>query len=359
MTIQESGSVGSSLCTGAITGLRNSAMSLLLGLALACGAGAEPAAVVAHDLQSQSKALQRAAAAVVGLQATAVENARSNRALGRSRSGSGVVIGSDGLVLTIGYLILEAEQVQLITDDDRVVPARVVGYDLATGFGLVQALAPLKIAPAPLVQGDRIDEGEPLLVASGGEEGAVGMARLVSRRPFSGYWEYHLEDALFTAPARSDHSGAGLFDAQGRLLGIGSLFVADAMGTDRPRLPGNMFVPVDLLRPILAELRNRGTTSLSQRAWIGVNCIQHDGSVRVARINEDSPADVAGLEVGDQIVSIDGTSVSTLDMLWKMLWSGGPAERTVVLQILRSGESRTLQVYSVDRAKTLRRAEGV
>ena len=151
------------------------------------------------------------------------EDARSNATLGRLRQGSGVVIGPDELVLTIGYLVLEADQVQLVLDDERSVPARVVGYDLATGFGLLQPLAPLRIMPAPLGGSRAVSTDEPLLVASGGDSGQLSMARLVSRRSFAGYWEYRIDDALFTAPPRTDHSGAGLFNSRGELVGIGSL----------------------------------------------------------------------------------------------------------------------------------------
>ena len=310
------------------------------------------------DVAEQSRLLNRAAAAVVGVRAQAVDDARSNQTLGRAREGSGVVIDSD-VVLTIGYLILEAEQVQIVTDDERVVPARVLAYDMATGFGLVQPLTPLHIEAVPFGQSDRINSEEPLVVASGGETGAVSAAYLVSRRPFAGYWEYRIEGALFTTPPRGDHSGAGLFNGRGELVGIGSLVVQYAMGNDKPRLPGNMFVPIDLLRPILEELRRTGTTAASQRAWMGVNCVEDDGTVRIVRVNDDSPADVAGLQAGDRILRIDGVAVRTLDQLWTTLWRNGPAEREVRLEIQRDGDKQTLKVFTVERAKTLKRSQGV
>lgn len=326
----------------------------VLGSALPLVASAQ-----AIDVAAQSRLLNRAATSVVGVRSQAIDEARSSRTLGSSREGSGVVIGTDGLVLTIGYLILEAEQVQLVTDDDRVIPGRVIGYDVASGFGLVQALAPLRIEAVPLGQSGRLREDESLMVASGGDAGAVSAARLVSRRPFAGYWEYRIEGALFTAPPRSDHSGAGLFNAQGELVGIGSLIVAYAMGNDQPRLPGNMFVPIDLLPPILDELRKSGTSAASRRAWMGVNCVEDEGQVRVVRVTDDSPADVAGLLVGDRIVGIDGVAVRSLDQLWTTLWRNGPAEREVRLEIQRDGGSQTLKVFTVERAKTLKRSQGV
>ncbi|MFY9513428.1 MAG: S1C family serine protease [Rubrivivax sp.] len=328
----------------------------LAGLLLALGllpAGAQTA------LEVQSRALMRASDAVLGLRAQAVDGARSVRTLGAERQGSGVVIAPDGLVLTIGYLILEAETVELVTDDDRRIPARVIGYDVATGFGLVQALSPLLLEPVPLGNSAALKVDDALVMVSGGAAGAVGPARLASRRAFSGYWEYHVDGALFTAPARGDHSGAGLFNLQGELLGIGSLVVGDAFGPEAVRLPGNMFVPVDLLKPILAELRERGSSRASQRPWIGVNCVETGGEIRIVRVTDDSPADVAGLQPGDRILRIDGVAVDKLEGLWKRLWSGSRAERAVDLEIERDGKRETITVQAVDRAYTLQRAQGI
>lgn len=330
----------------------------LLALGLVFGLQAH-AADPSSAIEAQSRALQRASAAVVGLRALAVEDARSAATLGRARQGSGVVIGNGDLVLTIGYLILEAEQVQLITDDEREVPARLVGYDVATGFGLVQPLAPLRIEPAPFGSGAALARGEALMIVSGGEDGAISAAQLLSRRNFSGYWEYHVDGALFTAPARPDHSGAGLFNGSGELVGIGSLLVRDAAGADGPPQNGNMFVPIDLLQPILPELRSRGSSRSSERAWIGVNCVEVEGAVRVVRVNSDSPAEVAGVEPGDRIVRIDGTDVKALEVLWKTLWAGGAPEREVTLDIVRAGKPQTLKLQSVDRMKTLKSAQGI
>ncbi len=313
-------------------------------------------------LTQQSRALQRAHHAVLGVQVVALDKARSSTTLGRMRSGSGVLIHADGLVLTIGYLVLEADQVQLVLDDGHSVPARVLGYDVATGFGLLQALAPLGLQPAPLGRPRRGVTDEPLMIASGGDAGQVSVAQLLSRRAFSGYWEYHIEGALFTAPPHPDHSGAGLFNADGELIGIGSLRVADALGsgsTEQAQRSGNMFVPVDLLTPILDELRSHGSSAASQRAWLGLNCVEQAGSLRVVRVSDDSPADVAGLQPGDRILRIDGTEVRALASLWQALWAGGAPEREVTLEIERDQRPQTLKVFSVDRMKTLSRAEGI
>ena len=335
-------------------------LTLLLAMAVVpvlASTGA-PTAAPGTELETQSRALQRAANAVVGVQSLALPDARSNSTLGRVRQGSGVVIGSDGLVLTIGYLILEADQVQLLLDDGRNLPARVVAYDLATGFGLLQSLAPLNITPAPLGQSGEVGSDDGLMIASGEPSGQLSAARMVSRRAFAGYWEYRIDGALFTAPPRTDHSGAGLFNPRGELVGIGSLVVANALGDEGPRMPGNMFVPTDLLRPILGEMRSTGASAASRRAWLGINCIEQGGQVRVMRVNDDSPAQAAGLRVGDRIAAIDGTPVASLDTLWTQLWRGAP-ERDVALEVERNGAVQTLNVSTVDRHRQLRRPSGV
>lgn len=327
---------------------------LLITLMLCAGAVA-----AAPSDDPRSEPLARASDAVVGVQALAVDGAVSADTLGKVRSGSGVVISDDGLVLTIGYLILEAEQLQLVLDDGRILPARVVGYDQATGFGLVQSLVPLKLEPVPMGDTSQVQNDEPLMVVSGGEDGGISIARLLSRRPFAGYWEYHIDGALFTAPARADHSGAALFNAKGELLGVGSLLMANASDSGSPRMPGNMFVPVNLLKPILDELRARGSVERNKRAWMGVNCVEQDGAVRVVRVSSRSPAERAGVQPGDRIERIDGHEVAALATLWQRLWDGGAPEREVTLDIRRGAESRQLKMTTIDRSTTYKHAEGI
>jgi len=316
------------------------------------------AAAPAASPQEAIDALSRAVDAVVGVQVTAAEGARSAETLGHRRGGSGVVIGPEGLILTIGYLILEADAIQVTTHDHRVLPARAVAYDLATGFGLIRPLLPLRVQPVPLGSVGATAASSMLMAAIGGEEGGVAVTQLVSTRPFSGYWEYHIESALFTSPPVGNHSGAGLFNQSGELLGIGSLFVGDALGDSR-RMPGNMFVPVDLLKPILAELQQTGSSRGSRRPWLGINSSEQGGRVQIIRVSQDSPAFAAGLAAGDIVLAIDGEKVSTLEGLYKKLWARPDAEAEVLLTVLQGTQVRQVPVKTIDRMTTMRRPAGI
>ncbi|HSV55320.1 MAG TPA: S1C family serine protease [Burkholderiaceae bacterium] len=317
------------------------------------------ATAAAPDSQAMMDALQRANAAVVGVQVTATQGARSAETLGQRRSGSGVVIGPDGLILTIGYLMLEAENIQVTTHDNRTIPAAPVAYDLATGFGLVKALLPLRgITPVPLGSYQGVGTGQPLMASSGGEDGEVAVTRLVSKRPFSGYWEYHIEAALFTSPPIANHSGAPLFNQRGELVGIGSLFVADALG-ESPRVPGNMFVPVDLLKPILAEMQKTGSSSKSRRPWLGLTSSEQAGHVRVVRVAAGSPAYTAGVEPGDVVLAVDGTRVATLEEFYKRVWAHPSPEDEISLTVLQDGDVKTLTIKAVDRMTTMSKPAGI
>lgn len=314
------------------------------------------------DTRSAVDALTRATSAVVGVEVQAIAGARSIETLGPRRRGSGVVIGADGTVLTIGYLMLEADQIRITTQDNRQLPAQAVAYDVATGFGLVRPLSPLRgIAPVPLGNASQLQVGEPLMAVVGaqdGDEAGLAVTQLVGQRPFSGYWEYHIDAALFTTPPLANHSGAGLFNRNGELVGIGSLFVSDALGEGRP-LPGNLFVSVDLLKPVLAELRQNGSSRASRRPWLGLSSVVQNGRVQVLRVNPESPAQQAGLQPGDVVLAVDDTKVTTLEGFYKKLWDRPDPEGDVRLQVLQGAEVRTLTLKAVDRMKTLLRPAGI
>lgn len=319
--------------------------------------------------QEMIAALARANASVVGVRVMVDEEARSAETLGQHRRGSGVVIAPDGLILTIGYLMLEAEQIEIVTQDNKILPARAVAYDLATGFGLLRPLLPLRagsgVGAAVLGSSQPLQAGEALMAVTGpqaSDDGEVSMTRLVSKRAFSGTWEYHIDTALFTSPPllgnSVNHSGAPLFNQKGELVGIGSLLVSDASGQNRA-LPGNMFVPVDLLRPILAEMQRSGSSAQSHRPWLGLNSSDQGGRIQIVRVSKDSPAELAGLEAGDVVLAVDGTKVATLADFYKKLWDRAAPDSEVSLTVLQGADVKTIVLKAQDRLQTLKKPSGI
>ncbi|MDX1513260.1 MAG: S1C family serine protease [Gammaproteobacteria bacterium] len=294
--------------------------------------------------------------AVVEVRANVPASARTAAALGTERVGSGVVIDAEGLIVTIGYLILEATEVVIATLDGKTVPARIVAYDHETGFGLLRAGKALTVKPMALGNSADVAQGDPLLVTAFGGAGVVRPAVVVSRREFAGYWEYLLDNALFTSPPYPMFGGAALMNSDGHLVGIGSLVVGDAMRGERT-LPGNMFVPIDQLKSVLGDLLTAGRSTSAPRAWIGVYSHESpDGLIVVQHVAEDGPASKAGIQPGDVIVEIDGRTVSSLSGMYRELWDGHAPGDRVRVTILRGAERRELSVLSADRYRWLRLA---
>jgi serine protease Do len=315
--------------------------------------------VTSPKADAQYRKLVDAANSVVGIKMKAIPNAHSNDLLGQERSGSGVVIDSNGLVLTIGYLIMEADQIQITDSQGETIPATMVAYDHATGFGLVRAMGKLKAKPIKLGTASPVSQLDRLLIVTGGDEQTVSIATVVARRQFAGYWEYKIDGAIFTSPPRLDHSGAALLNKDGELVGIGSLFVMDAI-TPGEKFPGNMFVPIDLLKPALDEMVKSGAQAASRRPWLGVNSLEEDGRVKVLQVNEESPAEQAGIAAGDIILSINGLAVDSLDKFYDKLWSDGAKPGKVVkLTVLHGPVVKEVDVRSIDRTEYMRRKTGL
>lgn len=299
--------------------------------------------------------------AVVSVRSSVPSDARTARTLGTQREGNGVVIDSNGLVLTIGYLILEAQFTEVVGPDGKAVPATVVAYDHDSGFGLLRATQPLGVDPMPFGDSATLAAGSRALVVSAAGGRQVTPARVVSRRVFAGYWEYLLEDAIFTMPAHLQFGGAALVGADGALLGVGSLFVNDALD---PQVfaPGNMFVPINGLKPILGDLVQHGRHGKPPRPWLGVHTADAQGRVVVIRISDDGPAKRAGLRPGDVILGVDGKRVKDMADFLRKTWAFGDAGTNIPLDIVRAGSGaptvERVTVRSVDRYKWLKIHKG-
>lgn len=291
--------------------------------------------------------------AIVKLSIKALPDARSADTLGSEREGTGVVIDENGLILTIGYLTLEAGSILVVAPDGRVFPATVVGYDHATGFGLLRSAAGVARRPLSVGESSAVRELTTLVVAAHPAAGGISHACVVARRRFTGWWEYMIEDAIFTAPPRYEHSGAALIDGAGRLVGIASLWVSDAieMGV---AFPGNMFVPIDLLKPLLDDLLSCGRRRGGGRPWLGLYSEEVEGHLVVTRVLPDAPAHTAGVRRGDVILGIGGDSIGSQSDFYRRLWASGDAGAEILLHVLRDRAVQRVRVRSADRMDYLR-----
>jgi S1-C subfamily serine protease len=297
--------------------------------------------------------LDRALDALVVLQARVPEDASTAEALGVERLGNGIVIGTSGLVLTIGYLITEAEEVTLIANDGRRVAAHVLGQDPVTGFGLVNALEPLDLPPLPLGDSRALQIGEPIILAGGGGRAHAMAGRLIARAAFAGYWEYLLNEALYTGPGHPHWSGAALIGPSGALMGVGSLQMNQETSDGRSALI-NMCVPIELLPPIVEAL-SQGRPAQPPRPWLGLYCQDASGAVVVLDVASGGPAASAGVRPGDVVLAVAGQSVAKLAEFYAKLWMLGPAGVAAPLRLRREREVLELEVATIDRAQRLKK----
>ena len=285
--------------------------------------------------------------AIVKVKTRSVPDARSADSLGDEREGTGVVIDRDGLVLTIGYLVVEADDVMVTDAKGRAYPANVVANDQASGLALVRTAVPIDAAPIPFGDSDKTTEREPVMIANAGGEGP-SFAFIVSKRPFTGNWEYKLDSALFTSPPTSDWSGAALIDRDGKLLGIGALIVREATEGETS-LPGNVFVPIDVLKPILSDLVSQGRRAGPVRPWLGISADELQGHLFVTKVSPDGPGDHAGVEPGDIILAVGSDPVRSQDEFYERVWTRRQAGDDVPLKVLKGTEVKEITVRSMDR----------
>jgi len=326
-----------------------SARQLVLSIAMLVFAGA--ATPQEKGRSGAEASAEETLSAVVLVRATILPNARSNATLGPQREGTGVLVG-EGYVATIGYLVIESEAIEVTGADGKSVPAALAAYDHASGFGLLKLLAPIAGRPLPIADSNAVAEREKALVASFGADG-VNVVQIVSRRQFSGGWEYLLDAAIFTAPPVMNWSGAPLINARGELLGLGSLIVADALGGGSES-PGNMFVPSNLLRSILDEFAARGRIAGPARPWMGISTEEVRGRLFVTRVSPDGPADKAGVQQGDILIGVGKDDVSSLADFYRKVWALGTAGVEVPLRVLQGMQVKEVTLRSIDRVEYFR-----
>ena len=292
--------------------------------------------------------LNRALSSVVSLRSRIPEDAFTAATLGVERGGNGVLIREDGLVVTVGYLIIEAETVWLIDNEGNLTPAHVVAYDQETGFGLVQALGPMNLPTMEMGNSSELKEGDRVIVAGHGGRRQSVKAHVVSKREFAGYWEYVLDEGIFTSPPHPNWGGTALIGGDGTLCGIGSLFIQQAVPGQDP-IDGNMIVPIDILKPILDDLLMYGRTNRPPRPWLGMMTAEAEDQLVVAGLTSDGPAQQAGLLVGDLVLEVDGRPVEGLATMFRRIWAIGEAGVEVPLTLLRDGDTMEVSVASANR----------
>jgi S1-C subfamily serine protease len=298
--------------------------------------------------------LDAALSSVVGLRATVPDDAFTAETLGTERAGHGVIIRDNGLVLTIGYLVTEAETIWLSLGDGRAVQAHTLAYDQESGFGLVQALTRLDLPALPLGHSSAARVGDRVVVAGvGGRERSVA-ASIVAKQEFAGYWEYVLDEAIYTGPAHPNWGGTALVGPSGELLGVGSLQLEQerAKGTTE-RL--NMVVPIDLLKPILDDLLTHGRRRTPPRPWLGLYATEVEDRIVVVGLANRGPAQLADLRIGDIVLAVHGDDVTSLADFFRGIWSLGNAGVDVSLTIYRDGRTFDLRVTSADRNRFFRK----
>jgi S1-C subfamily serine protease len=296
--------------------------------------------------------LDAALASMVGLRSLIPADAFTAETLGTERAGHGVIIRNSGLILTVGYLITEAETIWLHLSDGRIVPGHALTFDQETGFGLVQPLARLNLPALPLGRSATAQIGERVVIAgSGGRERSVA-ARIVGKQEFAGYWEYVLDEAIFTAPAHPNWGGTAMIGMNGELLGIGSLQLERGGNAEGQYL--NLVVPIDLLTPILDDLLTSGHPQKPARPWLGIYSTEAEGRIIIVGLAARGPAARADLRTGDIIVAVDGEEVDELATLYRKIWSLGVAGVEVPLTIFRDGDTFDVRVNSGDRMRFLK-----
>ena len=301
---------------------------------------------------ARAQSLEELLSAAVRIKTFINPDGRTIENLGRDREGTGIVIDNDGLILTIGYLMVEAHAAEVLTNDGQTVPASVVGYDHESGFGLLRAITPLKVRPMVLGRSANLKEKDPVVIASYGGARGASPAYVVAKREFAGSWEYLLDDAIFTAPPHPAWSGAALINHEGKLVGVGSLIVGDASG--RGDGAGNMFVPIDRLPPILGDLIADGCIAGPGRPWLGVTTNEANGRLIVAAVTPGGPADKAGMRRGDVIMGVGGAVAKGLADFYRAVHAQGGAGTSIPLDVQRAGEKRSFDVKSMNRLDHLK-----
>jgi S1-C subfamily serine protease len=318
---------------------------------MALGMLVVPIAAATAESLAQSPATPTVEAEILGsivsISVRAVANARTARDQGAERQGTGVVVEPGGYILTSVFLVQEADSIVVTTADARTVRAAVAAQDETTGVAVLRPAAGLGVRPLPLGSAATVGVPAPAIIASAAKGRRIAAASVVAKREFAGHWEYLVEDALLTTPPTPEWSGAALVDGTGRLIGIGSLLLADVKPGAEPATPGNLFIPVEGFRPVLARLAAGDTKQSPRRPWLGLVMAKSDRPLVIAEVPPGSPAERAGLRPGDMVAAVNGDAVATHAELYRRIWREQPGT-DIVLSIRRDGALREVRLRAID-----------
>jgi serine protease Do len=284
---------------------------------------------------------------IVKIDSIVPADARTAKALGTVRGGNGVVI-DDKHILTIGYIVVEAETITITLPNGGVVPAELIGYDHTTGFGILKTILPSKLSSLKIGDSDNLNKEETLYVLPYLTEGTPSAVKMVSRRSFTGWWEYFLDKPIYTHPMNSSFAGSALINEFGEILGIGSLYVSDAAAKGIP-FPGNLFVPINDLKPILDDLILNGKRTSDVKPYMGLTSNDDTGKVMITRVNDDGPAAKAGFMENDIILKVNKINIPDTENFYKTVWSQGGPGTLLDFEIERNNQIISLKLTTMDR----------
>ena len=302
---------------------------------------------IASKTLIEKKRLKSYLNSIVSIDSKIPKNARTAEILGTFRQGSGVIIDNKN-ILTIGYIVIEASEIVISFYDGKKIPGKLTGYDHETGFGIISPIVETKLNSLSLGDSDKIGLDDLLFILPSFERGVGSIAKMVSRRPFVGWWEYYLENPIYTIPINQGWAGAPLVNSNGEILGIGSLYVSDS-AIPGVISPGNMFVPINIIKPILNDLKKYGQRKSNFRPYIGLSSNDISGKIIVTRISKDGPSEKAGIKVNDVIISVNKKSVKNLKELYKIIWENNDIGQIIDIEIKRKNQNKIIKVKSINR----------
>ncbi len=303
--------------------------------------------IFSKELKVNKQKIENYFKSVVSIETRVSEDARTAQTLGLIRKGSGVVIDANN-ILTIGYIVLEAEKIIIRLHDNKSLPGKLIGYDYSSGFGIISPIIKIKLNSLSIGDSNKIGLDERLFILPSPQIGVGSITKLVSRRPFVGWWEYYLDNPIYTFPSNQSWAGAPLINKSGEILGIGSLYVPDAI-TPGIISPGNMFVPINLLKPILNDLKKYGRKKSNIQPYLGLSSEEKNGKIFVTSVNKNGPAYISGIKSGDYITSLNGKELKSLKHFYKTLWGSGDNGVEVSIGILRNNKKILIKVKTMDR----------